>query len=697
MPNPPPEPTVTAAPGAPSGACLRRRWRRWRSLSSEAGKWTREGVQIPWLRVPKTCKRKQKDLSAEEVRFLDAEVKRMLEMQAIKESKRTDLILSSIYTVPKKNGKRRPVINLRWVNEHIKKIHFKMSTMKDVKQALTKDCYMASIDLTDCFWGLPLDETDQRACAFHWRGKNYVFRCLPFGLSLSPLFITKLYRHVVEHLQAKGHRVIIYIDDIIIMGDSKEACAASVRAVQACLLDLGARINEGKSHLTPTQKLEYLGFILDSKAMKIWTPDKKLANTRKALKSFLRGGKATPRDAASVLGKLNALSDALLPARVRTAAMHDFKVNTLKHHGWDHRATIPAAAMGEAQWWLRNLQTLNGRDIHPPAKDYDAGTDASDFGWGAWIRTEKGLQRWGGLFTKELAAEHINFKELLAVRYFLESCPVDLRGKTVDIGIDNMTTLWYLKKWGGRKMKLAKLTETVWDLVHCERITLIGHHCPGEQNTVADEESRKTSIDHFSDLALSPAIFDDLDKTTWGPHSMDLFATHHDRQLHRYASWSPQPGALWTDSMKHSWLGENGWANPPFALIFQVLHKVRQEGSTITLLAPFWPAQPWFPLLLAMLVDVPILLPRVQGQFRHPLLPQGKTPQWLTLAWRISGAPSALKASRRRLSRLFCRPGSRRLQRTMMCFGATGLSTPNFNKRIRSLLTSLYSHRGWHC
>ena len=247
-PKPPPEPSETAASQGPSGACLRRRWRRWRQLSSQAGKWTRDGVQIPWLRVPRTCKRKQKQLSTEEEILLDKEVTRMLEMNAIAESKRTDLILSSIYTVAKKNGKRRPVINLRWVNEHIER----KNSLQD-------------LDLTDCFWGLPLAEKDQRACAFQWRGKNYVFKCLPFGLSLSPLFITKLYRHVVEHLQARGHRVLIYIDDILISGASKSECERSVQAVRECLEQLGARINEAKSTTTPTQTLEYLGFILDAK------------------------------------------------------------------------------------------------------------------------------------------------------------------------------------------------------------------------------------------------------------------------------------------------------------------------------------------------------------------------------------------------------------------------------------------------
>jgi hypothetical protein len=640
--------------------------------------------------------------------MLDKEVQRMLEMKAIKVSTRKDLILSSIYTVPKKNGKRRPVINLRWVNEHIEKKHFKMSTMRDVKQALTKNCWMASLDLTDCFWGLALDEQDQRACAFQWRGTNYVFRCLPFGLSLSPFFITKLYRNVVEHLQAQGHRVIIYIDDILILGKSKQQCMRSVQAVRDCLQSLGARINEEKSHPTPTQKLEYLGFELDSKEMKIWAPTKKLQNTKKALKGFLRGGTATPRDAASILGKLNSLSDAMLPARVRTAEIHDFKLKTLRNGSWDKKATIPQAVVDDANWWLKSLQALNGRDIHPPAKDYDAGTDASDFGWGAWIRTPNKLHRWGGLFTKEEAKEHINFKEMLAVKYFLQSCPVDLQGKTVDMGIDNTTTIWYLRRWGGRNMKLAKLTTEIYDLTTWNKIKhVVTHHCPGELNLVADEESRKKRLhgnssdkdennfqDDFSGLNLNSQLFGLVD-SLWGPHTVDLFATLQDRQVQRFCSWGPQPGALTTDALRMSWRGENGWVNPPFSLIFRVLHKVRLEGSTISLLAPFWPSSPWFPLLLDMLVDAPVLLPRIPAQFQHPLLPHGKTPQWLTLVWRISGSRSLLKASKRRLSRRFCKPGSRQLARTMTCFGVAGLRSPNFTRRIQSLLMSLYFNRGW--
>ena len=68
----------------------------------------------------------------------------MLEADAIYENPKKNLVLSSIYTVPKKDSDaRRPVHNLRFINEHIDSQHFKMTTMKDVKAAITKNCFMA--------------------------------------------------------------------------------------------------------------------------------------------------------------------------------------------------------------------------------------------------------------------------------------------------------------------------------------------------------------------------------------------------------------------------------------------------------------------------------------------------------------------------------------------------------------------------
>ena len=285
--------------------------------------------------------------------------------------------------------------------------------------------------------------------SFRWRGKNYSFRCLPFGLSLSPMFITKLYRHMVEHLQQQGHQIIMYIDDILIVGATRDECRRSVSAVLTMLEELGAVVNKAKCSLTPSQSLEYLGFLIDSKAMTLTAPERKISNLVKGLKKALRRP-SSARDLASLLGKLNSLADAMLPVRVHTSALHQQQLRLLaKTKSWDHTSPLPQAAIDDAQWWLRNLRSLNGRCIIPPKTDLTAATDASDFGWGAWVDTPQGRRSWGGLFTEDTVKKHINYKELLTILYFLKSCPVPLRDKVVDLGVDKTTALAYVQKLGG--------------------------------------------------------------------------------------------------------------------------------------------------------------------------------------------------------------------------------------------------------
>jgi hypothetical protein len=630
------------------------------------------------------------------VAYLDKEVHNMLAKDAIYENKAKNLVLSSIYTVPKKDSdKRRPVINLRWVNQHIKRIHFKMATMKDVKAAITKDCYMAKLDLSDCFWGLPVHPKDQRFLSFHWRGKNYSFKCLPFGLSVSPLFITKLYHHVVEELQAKGHRVILYIDDMLILGDSRNACERTVTEVRALFRELGAIVNAEKSVFTPSQTTEYLGFVLDSKKMTISAPKYKLTNMTKGIKKFIRKGVATPRDVASVLGKINSLADALFPARVHTTGLRNFQLQCLQRNSaWDRPAPIPEPALRDAIWWSENMFPLNGRSLLPPVTNARAATDASDFSWGAWLQEDAAPSKtsWGGHFSNEIAAKHINYKELMAVKYLIQSVPDRLHGKTIDLGIDNTTALWYIKRMGGRRKDLALLAQEIFGLLQHHQIELVAYHLPGVKNVLADQESRKTV--QLSDAKLNSDLFRQIDNT-FGPHSVDLFATFQDRQLNRFASWQPQPRAAWIDAMTPNWSNENAWINPPFSMISRVLQKVEQDQATVTLLAPLWPGQPWFPKLLMMLVDLPLVVPNTDKTFLYPAAAKTlRPPSWTTLVWRISGDLSSNTGMRRKLSRMLSRAGSLPQLKATKATGPATAHSQLANRKIQQLQTTLRLRRG---
>ena len=195
------------------------------------------------------------------------------------------------------------------------------------------------------------------------------------------------------------------------------------------------------------------------------------------------------------------------------------------------------------------------------------------------------------LFTWAEATQlHINQKELMAILFFLQSSPISLRHKVVDIGVDNTTALSYVRKLGGRHKYLAQISDQVFHFLMTHHTVLLAYHLPGEMNTLADHESRKMRKIHSADLKMNHKKFQMLEKIH-DPHTMDAFSTRQNRQLKRFASWDPQPGATWTDALAHPWHGENLYCNPPFNMIGRVLQKVESEGTTITLIAPLWPAQ----------------------------------------------------------------------------------------------------------
>ena len=96
----------------------------------------------------------------------------------------SDGFFSSIFVVPKKDGGWRPVINLKALNHSIP--HFKMESITLLKDIIRKGDFMGRLDLKDAYLTVPVVSTHWRFLRFRWKGRNYEFRTLPFGLASAP-------------------------------------------------------------------------------------------------------------------------------------------------------------------------------------------------------------------------------------------------------------------------------------------------------------------------------------------------------------------------------------------------------------------------------------------------------------------------------------------------------------------------------
>jgi hypothetical protein len=91
---------------------------------------------------------------------------------------------------------------------------------------------------------------------------------------------------------------------------------------------------------------------------------------------------------------------------------------------------------------------------------------------------------------------------------------------------------------------------------------------------------------------------------------IDLFASRLNHKVQSYVAWRPDPQAVAKDAFTISWTELLFYAFPPFSLITRVLQKIREDSAEGFLVVPFWETQPWFPLLIKMLVAHPLILPQ---------------------------------------------------------------------------------------
>ena len=161
--------------------------------------------------------------------------------------------ISPIFTRPKKDGSHRLILNLKSLNEYVAHYHFKMDTLQSAIKLMKPNCYMASVDLRDAYYTVPVDSEHQRFLKFLYRGKLYQFTCLPNGLAYAPRVFTKLLKPVYASLRQKGHLNIGYIDDSYLQKDTVEDCQFNINHTTELFTRLGFLIHPEKSVLRPVQ------------------------------------------------------------------------------------------------------------------------------------------------------------------------------------------------------------------------------------------------------------------------------------------------------------------------------------------------------------------------------------------------------------------------------------------------------------
>lgn len=518
-----------------------------------------------------------------------------------------DQFISKIFLAPKSNGGQRFILNLKPLNLFIQKLHFKMEDYRTAAKLIPQQGFMATIDLKEAYLLVPISEHDRKYLRFLFTNEYgqedlYEFTAMPYGLSVAPRTFTKLMREIVTFLRSQGYMSVVYLDDILCIGVNYSECERNITETINLLQCLGFVINFDKSSLLPTQTCRFLGFMYNSTNMTISLPSEKRNNIARLVLKFQSLPVCTIRDFANLIGTLTAACPAVRYGWVYTKQLEREKFIVLQKYGsYDAKFKPSSEILSDLEWWSHNINSTYN-NLGTLSFDQVIFTDASLTGWGAVCNNERAHGGW----KESEQCFHINYLELLAVFLSLKYFARDKTKSTILLRVDNTTAISYINRMGGIQFPhLNNLTRLIWQWCEERELWLFASYINTKDNKEADEESRRVNPD--IELVLSKEAYDVI-ALNLGTSEIDLFASRTNAKCNLYVSWKQDPDAFAVDAFTLNWKQWRFYAFPPFTLILKCLEKIINDKASGILVFPYWPSQPWFPLLKSMITSRVVFL-----------------------------------------------------------------------------------------
>ena len=491
-------------------------------------------------------------------------------------------------TVAERNSKLRLVLDLRHVNKHIIPKKFKYESLKNISELYEKDDYLITFDLQSGYHHVPINKDFQTFLGFSWpfdgETKFFVFEVLPFGLNVACLVFTKLMRQLVKKWRSEGIKCAMYIDDGI-AGEKSFQKVASIRNIMLHdLASAGLTINIKKSSLIPEKHKTWLGFLINTENMHFEVPERKIEKILDLLRTELQANITSARRVARIAGQLVSMSIAIGPlAHLLSKQMHKFIES---RPSWDRLTILPTEVESGMKFWEENISKIKTFRIKSkPEITRIVFSDASGRGYGGYVVEKLGRQVAKGSFGESEIQTSSTSRELLAIKYVLQSFTGILQNETVEWFSDSMNACRIVKT-GSTRDHLQHLAIDIYNICIINNITLFPTWIPREENETADIISKSYDTDDWS---IDNETFDYI-QSNYGKVTIDRFADTNNTKCKRFNSREFCPNTSGVNAFSRDW-GDNelNWLCPPIAQIGKTIKHLKNCKGKGILLIPMWP------------------------------------------------------------------------------------------------------------
>jgi hypothetical protein len=531
--------------------------------------------------------------------------------------------------------KLRPVLDLsRHVNLYVPDKSVQLDDLSRSEHLLQQGDYMTAFDLRNQFFHVQLAPAARKFFGFaipdsDGRLLYYQFTVMVYGLKSAVHVVTKLILPLKAFIHKLGIRFTIYIDDGHCLGVEVEDTAWKQFLVLTIFQLAGWSVQWAKTVLRPTQILQHQGFIIDTIAMRYFTPVEKLnviSILLDQLFDFCRAGTLIPaKFIALVLGKIISLvrSHGAIVRVLSRATQHVLGV-AVTERGWLCAVALTEDCIAELQMLKDILYSFNGqficaaegagaieaqriqkycdviRNSNCDLPDLFV-SDASDTA--AFVYHANGTFSYMTefVFDAEQRLLGSGLRELLAVKFALESDPqyfAQFRNQTIFWQTDSQNCVSFLQR-GSRRPHIQAV---VRDIKRAEKhldIVIVPVWTPREQERarVADIGS-KFSLDS-DEWSVDRSVLHSVFAAAGFFPTVDCFATVFNTVCFKFFSRDFSPDAVAVNFFVQSLVAEELYfCCPPVNLIVPCFRKLCGAGAVrALLLVPEWPSAGFWPVL----------------------------------------------------------------------------------------------------
>lgn len=343
-------------------------------------------------------------------------------------------------------------------------------------------------DLSRAYRQIRIDPLDTLLLGFCVEDLFYIDLCPSFGCKSSSAACQRI-ANAVSYLMAQKHVILGYLDDYAGSHSYHLQSLQGYTDFKALMQELGLKLAPHKC-LPPSQRIEWLGFEVDTVKMTISIPARKMKEIVGECQKWTFRKRANRTMIQSILGKLIYISACINQGRKFVARMLD----TLRAMGERNWTSIDKEFRKDIEWFQRYGDASNGIHLYKvPRTAIVMECDSSKTGAGgnsgqfcySWRYDTQHVQRFSAIHQLEAVNIIVAFRTLAHLH--------DVQSAQVIIMTDNAASSYALETGKTRDPVLAACSRELWLEAAKSDHHIVIQHKPGVELVLADALSRRHS------------------------------------------------------------------------------------------------------------------------------------------------------------------------------------------------------------